>query len=165
MRFAELAKITTALLLFAFVLAMPAHAQNNKPVRSGNWYEDRASLNLSTNMVTLSFAQAPADKFLNITHVACDIETALGWVLAHTAVGGSTTSGAAGDLGRSQSIRGAAAAEVSQSFRYYSVVTDTFLKLGPGRFPFISISAASVVNAGPAQIIADCTIVGNLSDD
>ncbi|MGW1422393.1 hypothetical protein ACWAT4_20010 [Bradyrhizobium manausense] len=165
MRFAEFAKVIPALLGFLLVFAAPVQAQNNKPVRSGNWYEDRASINIGGNLATLWFAQAPADKFLNITHVACDIETALGWMLGRTSVGGSTTNGMAGDLGRSQSIRGTVEAEVSISFRYYSVVTDTFLKLGPGRFPFISITSASAPNASPSQVIADCTIVGNLSDD
>ena len=105
------------------------------------------------------------DKFLNITHVACDIHTALGWVLAHTTIGGSTNNGPTGDLGRTQTIRGSAAAEVSVSFRYYPVVSDTFLKLGPGRFPFITITSASTPNASPYEVSADCTIVGNWSDD
>jgi|EndMetStandDraft_6_1072998.scaffolds.fasta_scaffold06014_6 hypothetical protein len=165
MRFAEFAKIVAALLLLAIVFAAPAHAQNNKPVRSGTWYEDRASAMISNNMLTLWFAQAPTDKVLNITHVACDIHTALGWVLAHTTIGGSTNNGPSGDLGRTQTIRGSAEAEVSVSFRYYSVIADTFLKLGPGRFPFITITSASTANASPFQVSADCVIVGNLSDD
>jgi hypothetical protein len=161
MRFARLA----ATLLFSLIAYQgTAHAQNNKPIRSGNWYEDRASSSGSYT-VNLNFAQGPSDKLLNITRVSCDVYTPLALVLAHVSLGGSTASGS-GDLGRSQSIRGVSSPEISSSTRYYSIVTDSYLKLGPGRYPFIQFAtAASGVGPTASNVVADCTIVGNLSDD
>jgi hypothetical protein len=165
MHFTHFAKSAAASLLFMLGFVLPAHAQNNKPISSGTWYEDRAIFSNGSNILTLTFAQAPTDKFLNITNVACDIETSLGYVLGRVALGASTSSGGSGDLGRSQSIRGASPPEISVSTRYYSIVTQPYLKLGPGRFPFIQISIAIQTTGATASLLGDCVIVGNLTDN
>lgn len=76
-----------------------AHAQQNKPIRSGTWYEDRAVQSQSANTITLQFAQAPTDKFLNITNVACEIDTSIYQAVGGVFLTGGTTSGAT-DLDR-----------------------------------------------------------------
>ena len=76
MRFSKFAKCAAALVLLALVFAGPAHAQNNKPIVSGTWYEDRATVVVVNNYkAVLTFAQTPADKLLDVTHVTCAIAT------------------------------------------------------------------------------------------
>lgn len=159
-RFAQ----SVALLFSLVCFALPAQAQNNKPIVSGAWYEDRA-FNSGSGIVFLSFAQAPTNKFLNITHVACIVVTSTGLVLGQVTLGGSSTNGASGDLGRGQEIRGNATVEIGSSGRYYSIVTESYLKLGPGRYPFIYFLGAQGATGSGNSISVDCTIVGNLSDN
>lgn len=95
-----------AVLVCAVIIIIdPAYAQNNKPIRSGNWYEDRAVGTSNSSYLVLSFAQAPTDKFLNITHVFCNTSNSTDMNLGFASLGGSTASGGAGDLGRSQTFR------------------------------------------------------------
>jgi hypothetical protein len=158
-----------AVLFFSFVgfAASPVHAQNNKPVRSGNFYEDRASGSntaLSPD-VSLTFAQSPPDKLFNITDVACDIRVLGGQVLASVTLLVGTASGT-NDLGRPYPIRGNAIPEIRpQGTKYYSLVTNQiFYKVGPGRYPSITIHTDNDGSSLPS-VIANCVIVGNLTDD
>ena len=163
MRFARLAEFAAALLPFALAFAAPVHAQSNKPIISGTWYEDRASLSLSSSSVVLTFAQTPADKFLDVTHVACEILTLPAQYLAIVSLNAGSTSGST-DLGRPMSIRGNTTFEASNSTKYYSLVNDQILyKFGPGRFPSIRIGTA--YNSGNASVSANCVIVGELKDN
>jgi hypothetical protein len=163
MRFASLAEFAAALLLFALAFAAPAHAQNNKPIISGNWYEDRATQSVGSSATLLSFAQTPANKFLDITHVACTIFTLPTQVLATVTLNAGSTYGAT-DLGRPMSIRGNTTSEASPSTKYYSVVNDQIIyKFGPGRYPTIGVSTA--YNGGAATVYAECVIVGELKDN
>lgn len=160
MRFARSAAV---LLPFAVVLATPAHAQNNKPIISGTFYEDRASAVVNSSFVRLTLAQIPADKFLDVTHVACQIITQPTNFLALVNLQAGSTAGST-DRGRPMSIRGNTIAEGSNSTKYYSLVNDQILyKFGPGRYPSIEIGV--VFDTGGVLINADCVIVGELKDD
>lgn len=160
MRFANYARCAAALLLFALAFAGPARAQNNKPISSGTWYEDRASVSNSSYYAAPAFAQIPADKFLDITHVTCTIRVESGQNLTTVYLYAGSTSGSA-DLGRPMSIRGNTTFEAANSGKYYSLVTDQILyKFGPGRYPSIFVQADS-----GGQIFVDCVIVGELKDN
>lgn len=162
MRFSKFAKSTLGLLPLFGVLAGPAHAQNNKQIISGTWYEDRAEgFGGNIDALYLRFAQAPTDRFLNITQVNCSISSYNYQVLADVVLHAGTHSGYT-DLGRAQSVR-RSASTVTAAYNYYSVVTQTFYKMGPGRFPTIEILAPGTIN-GNTTITASCVIVGNLSD-
>ncbi|MBR0689390.1 hypothetical protein JQ594_25970 [Bradyrhizobium manausense] len=163
MRFAEFAKSAATALLFAVALAAPAHAQINKQVISGTWYEDRATANGNTNSLILTLTQVPANKFLNITHVACTIATQTSQVLDRVDLNTGSTSGNS-DLGRSYPLRGNVSPQVVASANSWSVVTDkVYFKIGPGRYPSISISTYSSGGATP-YVTASCVVVGDLSD-
>lgn len=158
--FAHVAMVVTGFLLLAVSFAAPAHAQNNMPIRSGVFYEDRAS-STSNGVVNLTFAQSPTDKFLNITNVACDIQLGANQALAYVEFNVGTTSGNP-DLGRNYPLRGIVTPEIaSNGAKYYSIVTNQiYYKMGPGRFPSIAVTSASTQTA-----YANCIIVGNLSDN
>ena len=162
MRFA---KYAAALVLFVLVFAAPTYAQNNKPIISGTWYEDRAASQIQgSSGIVLTFAQTPANKFLDITHVTCSILTQPTQFLAFVTLNAGSTSGA-NDLGRPMSIRGNAASEASTSIRYYSLVNDQIIyKLGPGRYPSILIGTA-LNGGGSPTLTVDCVIVGELKDN
>lgn len=154
-----------ALLLLSVSIAAPGWAQNNKQIISGTWYEDQAATpSVASGTATLTFAQTPANKFLNITHVACDIFVNSGQVLVLVRLQVGTSPGAS-DLGRSYPIKSTPnAPEAVLGVKLYSVVTDQiFYKIGPGRFPSIYIT--SLANSGSSLINPNCFIVGNLSDD
>lgn len=164
MRSTEFAKVAAAGLLLGLAFAAPAHAQNNKQIISGTYYEDQATNpGVSSGNATLTFAQTPANKFVNVTHVACDVFVTSAQVLTLLRLQVGTTSGAS-DLGRSYPIKNTPnAPEVVQSGKVYSVVTDQiFFKIGPGRFPSIFIVA---VGSATNSVAPNCFIVGTLSDD
>jgi hypothetical protein len=162
MLFSRFAQFAAALTLLATGLAAPAHAQNNKQIISGTWYEDRANAsNSANNQLILTFTQTPASQFLNITNIACSIT-----VLPSEGVGtmylvAGTTSGQ-GDLDRPYAIKGNATPETVGTSKYYSIVNQVFFKFGPGRFPSIVVNTAS---SGSSATSADCVIVGNLTDN
>jgi hypothetical protein len=163
MLFFRFAQSAVALFLLIVGFAAPVYAQQNKPITSGTFYEDRASGAISSTGLVLTFAQSPTNKFLNITDIACEIAVSSQQVLAQANFAAGTTSGAA-DLGRSYSIRGNAIPETTSANRYYSIVTNQiYYKMGPGRYP--SISFAAFATAGTGTITADCVIVGNLTDN
>jgi hypothetical protein len=165
MRFSKCAQSATTLFLFAIALAAPAHAQNNKQIISGTFYEDQATLpSTAAGIATLTFTQTPANKFLNITNVACDVFVSATQVLTLMRLQVGTNPGAS-DLGRSYPIKNTPSApEIIQNGKLYSVVTnEVFFKMGPGRFPSIFIVAAS--NGGALSMAPNCFIVGNLTDD
>ena len=162
MRFAQFVQSATLLLLFAVGLAMPAHAQANKPIISGTWYEDRASGFTANNQILLTLAQTPANKLLNITHVACTINTKSTQALLAVDLDVGSTSGSV-DLFRPYPIRGNVSPQVTNSTNSWSVVTDRiFYKVGPGRYPSINILTSS--DGASYAINATCIIVGELSD-
>lgn len=143
--------------------ASTAQAQNNKPLRSGAWYEDRAS-NSSTgyNGITLSFAPTPTDTFLNITNVACSIEVSSGQVIRSAALQIGTRSGE-NDLGRTYEVLGPASPQSDQIRKFYSVVTNGIhFKIGSGRYPSLFVTG-SVTNNQYFNV--SCTIVGNLTSN
>jgi hypothetical protein len=162
MHFARLLKLTV-LAVAAMVLAAPALAQNNKPIRSVDFYEDRASALANGQLgLALTFAQSPTDKFLNITNVACDIGVASTQSINTVTLFVGTASGQ-NDLGRTYPIKGNTTPELVASTKQYSIVTNqVFYKMGPGRFPSIAMGGAST---GSASITANCVIVGNLTDN
>ncbi|MGW1422395.1 hypothetical protein ACWAT4_20020 [Bradyrhizobium manausense] len=161
MHFIQFAKSAAALLLFVLTFAAPAHAQNNKQIISGTFYEDRASINGNFATATLTFTQTPSDKFLNITHVNCTISVLSNQILAVAELGVGTTPGAA-DLGRPMSVRGNTTGEAAGGSKYYSVITQVYYKIGPGRYPWLSIATAA--STGSFALNGACTIVGELTD-
>jgi hypothetical protein len=159
--FSRTVKSAAALALLIIGFAAPAHAQNNKQIISGTWYEDRAFGGNSTNTLVLTFAQTPTSQFLNITNVSCIVQVDSAQALISMFLTAGTTSGAE-DLGRPYSVKGSAVPETSGAFKWYSIVQNgIFYKFGPGRFPSIEIDTTST---GSSLISADCVIVGNLTD-
>jgi hypothetical protein len=110
MLFPRFAQTAAALLLSAIGFAAPVQAQNNKQIISGTWYEDRASNGGNQSDILLTFAQTPANQFLNVTNVACNFTAASGQVISTMNLFAGTTSGA-NDLGRTYSIKGSATSE------------------------------------------------------
>jgi hypothetical protein len=164
MHFSRLAQSTVALFLLIAGVTAPALAQNNKPITSGTFYEDRASNTVNSSDLALTFAQSPAGKFLNVTNVSCEISVSSTQALAFVNLTVGTSTGA-GDLGRPYSIRGNVSPETTGNgtSKYYSIVTNQiYYKMGPGRFPSIVISTA--YTSSPV-VSANCTIVGNLTDN
>jgi hypothetical protein len=161
MLFPRFAQSAAALTLLTIGFAAPAHAQNNKQIISGTWYEDRANAFGSGNgTVTLTYTQTPANQFLNITNVSCFVEVNSTQVVSSVTLFAGTTSGA-NDLGRPYYVRGTATPEIAGS-KFYSIVTNqVFYKFGPGRFPSIEIDAPS---SSTSATTASCIIVGNLTD-
>jgi hypothetical protein len=165
MLFSRFAQSAAALALLTFGLAAPAHAQNNKQIISGTWYEDRAAVGNGGNssLLLVTFAQTPANQFLNVTNVSCNVSVNSGQVITLMNLNAGTTSGQ-NDLGRPYSILGNVIPQTSGSFKYYSIVTNQiFFKFGPGRFPSIEID--SQTTGGSFSTFANCVIVGNLSDN
>jgi hypothetical protein len=66
MLFSRTIKSAAALVLLTIGFAAPVHAQFNKQIISGTWYEDRASSTNTSTQLTLTFAQTPANQFLNV---------------------------------------------------------------------------------------------------
>jgi hypothetical protein len=160
MLFFRFAQSAAALLLLTVGFSAPAHAQNNKQIISGTFYEDRAN-GAANSILVLTFAQTPANQFLNVTNVSCSVTVASAQVITAMTLYAGTTSGA-NDLGRPYSIKGSAAPETINTSKYYSIVTNqVYFKFGPGRFPTIEIDTQST---GQISISADCVIVGNLTD-
>ena len=165
MHFARFAK-TAALLLSSIGFALPAHAQNNKQIISGTFYEDRASANAGSNLeIVLQFTKTPADKHLNITNVSCDISVPLSGFVTILKLRAGSTPGS-NDLGRDYSLLGALTSQtVVASTRFNGVVTNqVFFKLGPGRYPSIFMNPNLSTGSGVAGTTANCVIVGNLTD-
>jgi hypothetical protein len=116
--------------------------------------------NTSTSSLTLEFTQTPANQFLNITNVSCNVTVNSAQVINAMTLNAGTTPGAT-DLGRGYEVMGNVAPQTS-SQKFYSIVTNrVFYKFGPGRFPSIEIDTGST---GGLSIIARCTIVGNLTE-
>lgn len=165
MHFARFVQFAAALVL-TLGFAASAHAQNNLPIRTGNYYIDQAATTASGSSLILTFAQTPTDKFLNITNISCAAiikspQIVQGWFLA---VG--TTLGA-NDLGRLYAIQGSVPPPevASDGSKIYSAIINGMLfKLGPGRYPSIIVNAPSNGNNNP-NINADCVITGNLTDN
>lgn len=152
-----------ALLLSVVGSSLPARAQNNKQVISGTFYEDQASGVATAQALLLKFVQTPANKFLNITNVNCNITTALSEVVADVRVQTGSVSGG-NDLGRDHSIRGTLSPETGSVYKYYGISNSAvYFKLGPGRYPSIYISTPTA-SAGSLFTAATCYIVGDLSD-
>jgi hypothetical protein len=162
MLFPRFAQSAAALLLLTIGFAAPVHAQQNKQIISGTFYEDRATNSSSAFIILLTFAQTPTNQFLNITNVSCSITVNSNQAILDVTLFAGTTSGAE-DLGRLYSVKGSATPEAIGNSKYYSIVTNqVFYKFGPGRFPSIEIDTATTGTfAGNAQ----CTIVGNLTDN
>jgi hypothetical protein len=163
MLFPRFAQTAAASLLLTIGVAAPVHAQQNKQIISGTWYEDRASnSNSASPSLTLTFAQTPTDKFLNITNVSCAVQTNSQQVIALMALYAGTTSGA-DDLGRPYSIMGSPIPQTTNTTNFYSIVQNgVFYKFGPGRFPTIEIDTQTT---GSFSTFANCVIVGNLTDN
>jgi hypothetical protein len=161
--FSRFAQSTAALALLTVGIVAPAHAQSNKQIISGTWYEDRASNNGSQSDILLTFAQTPTNQFLNITNVSCNVATTSTQIISAMNLIAGTTSGAV-DLGRPYEIKGNVTPETTSSVKFYSVVNNQiYYKFGPGRFPTIQI--ATVTSGGAVLINANCVIVGNLTDN
>jgi hypothetical protein len=161
MLFSRFTQSAVALALLTIGFAAPVHAQNNKQIISGTWYEDRAIGGNNAAALTLTFTQTPSDKFLNITNISCNVTTSSGQIIDAMNLFAGTTSGN-NDLNRPYEIRGSAIPETSGTSKSYSIVTNqVFFKFGPGRFPSILIET---VSSGSLETIGKCVIVGNLSD-
>jgi hypothetical protein len=161
MLISRFAQIAAALALLTLGLAAPTHAQFNKQIISGTWYEDRASGNSSTFSLILTFAQTPSNQFLNITNVSCNVETNSVQVISAMTLFAGTISGA-DDLGRLYEVRGSTTTETLAGSKFYSIVTNqVYFKFGPGRFPSIEIDTQT---SSTTVVGARCTIVGNLTD-
>jgi hypothetical protein len=160
MLFSRFAQFAAASLLLAAGSVAPAHAQNNKQIISGTWYEDRAALSSPTSVGSfgLTFTQTPANQFLNVTNVACQISTPAAQTVLDLNLYAGTTSGA-NDLGRPYPIMGNVTPQTTSTAKSYSIVTNQVYKFGPGRFPTIEIDTATT------GAFANCVIVGNLTDN
>jgi hypothetical protein len=155
-------RFAAALALLTIGFAAPVHAQNNKQVISGTWYEDRAAVSTSSSKTFLAFAQTPTDQFLNITNVSCSAAVLSAQVISDMTLNAGTTPGA-NDLGRPYVIRGNAIPETTSTSKYYSIVQNgIFYKFGPGRYPTIEIDTLST---GSFSSDVQCVIVGNLTDN
>jgi hypothetical protein len=164
MLFSRFVKSATALALLTIGFAAPVQAQQNKQVISGTWYEDRAQANnTGSSELMLTFAQTPTNQFLNITNIACNVTLNSVQVIIVMELLAGTTSGGF-DLGRTYEIKGNVTPETAIGLKYYSIVQNgIFYKFGPGRFPSIEIQTAA--SSGSSVISANCTIVGNLTDN
>jgi hypothetical protein len=163
MLFSRLAQSAAALLLLTIGFAAPVHAQVNKQIISGNWYEDRATLLSVPNntTITLTFAQTPTNQFLNITNVSCTVNVNSIQVISNMILYAGSTPGM-NDLARPYSIRGGGTPETNDTIKLYSIVQNgIFYKMGPGRYPSIEIDT---VSSGALTTSASCVIVGNLTD-
>jgi hypothetical protein len=161
MLFSRLAQSAAALLLLTVGFAAPAHAQNNKQIISGNWYEDRGSATANSSVLVVTFTQTPTNQFVNITNVSCAVQVSSAQAMTAVTLFAGTTPGAS-DLGRLYSVKGSATPEAIGTFKYYSVVSQIYYKFGPGRYPSIEIDMPST---GSFTGNANCTIVGNLTDN
>jgi len=151
-----------ALALLTVGFAAPAHAQSNKQIISGAFYEDRAFFDSFNPSFAVTFAQTPTNQFLNITNVSCSIIVGSSQIVSALFLEAGTTSGA-NDLGRPYSILGNVTPQTSGSSKFYSIVTNQiYFKFGPGRFPSIEIDTQST---GQVSMSANCVIVGNLTDN
>jgi hypothetical protein len=92
-----------ALALLTVGFAAPAHAQSNKQIISGAFYEDRAFFDSFNPSFAVTFAQTPTNQFLNITNVSCSIIVGSSQIVSALFLEAGTTSGA-NDLGRPYSI-------------------------------------------------------------
>jgi hypothetical protein len=165
MLFPRIAQSAAALFLLTVGFAAQAHAQNNKQIISGTWYEDRASFPGSSSgaTLTLTFAQTPTNQFLNITNVSCNVAVSSTQVITDVSLRAGTTSGA-NDLGRPYHVKGSTTPETILISKFYSIVTNqVYFKFGPGRFPSIEIDTAT---SGATEFIeSSCVIVGNLTEN
>jgi hypothetical protein len=162
MLFSHPAKSAFALLLLTIGFAAPAHAQLNKQIISGTWYEDRAAATNASSILTLTFTQTPTNQFLNITNVACTVGVTSAQIISGMSLLAGTTPGQ-NDLGRPYPVLGAATTQTTSTAKYYSVVTNQiYYKFGPGRFPSIQIDT---ISSGSLFTEANCVIVGNLTDN
>jgi hypothetical protein len=154
---------SAALLLLTFSFVAPVHAQNNKPITSGTFYEDRASAsNTNSSLFTLTFAQSPTNKLLNITNVSCSATVSSDQTISLITLFVGTASGQ-NDLGRPYSIKGSATPETIGPYKFYSIVTNQiYYKMGFGRYPTIQIGTLST---NSYSTDASCVIVGNLTDN
>jgi hypothetical protein len=162
MLFSRVAQSAAALLLLTIGFAAPVHAQGNKQIISGTWYEDRASAT-GSGILVLAFAQTPANQFLNITNVSCAVTVSSIQAISGMTLNAGTASGVS-DLNRPYSIRESATPETLAGNKYYFIVTNqVFYKFGPGRYPSIEID--TINTGGTTFIVSGCVIVGNLSDN
>jgi hypothetical protein len=162
MLFSRFAQTAAAFVLLTIGFAAPAHAQNNKQIISGNWYEDRAVTHIDSLNLTLTFAQTPTDKFLNVTNVSCTIQTAPNQSISEFYLQAGTSSGV-GDLGRPYPLKGNTTPEIVGTSKYYSVVTNQiYFKFGPGRFPSMIVNTST---SDLTFLTAECVMVGNLTDN
>jgi hypothetical protein len=164
MLFSRFAQSVAALLLLTIGITAPVHAQNNKQIISGTWYEDRATTTTpvsDSSMIVLTFAQTPSNQFLNITSVSCFLEMAAGQSAINMFLNAGSTSGAQ-DVSRPYFILGSAVPITSGGTKYYSIVNQIYYKFGPGRFPAIEIDTVSTASF---LAVANCVIVGNLTDN
>jgi hypothetical protein len=165
MLFSRFVQSAAALLLLTIGYGAPVHAQSNKQIVSGTWYEDRAVQAPAPNsQVILTFAQTPTDKFLNITNVSCNVTVVSTAAIDSMTLVAGSTSGAL-DLGRPYEIKGSVAPETVGGAKIYSIVTNqVFYKFGPGRFPSIVIDTIMSGSGSPSST-AICVIVGNLTEN
>jgi hypothetical protein len=164
MLFSRFAKSAATLALLTIGCAAPIHAQNNKQIISGTWYEDRANTNTGPGLLILKFAETPTNKFMNVTNVACQVATNANQFIGAMFLQGGTTYGN-DDLERIYSIKGNVSSDTDGVQKYYSIVQNgIFYKFGPGRFPSIEISTVATAT-GAVQTTAYCTIVGTLTDN
>jgi hypothetical protein len=162
MIFPRFAQSAVAFLLLTLGLAAPGHAQQNKQIISGTWYEDRAFNNNSASVLTMTFTQTPSDQFLNVTNVSCSVEVAPAQAMSTINLVAGTISGN-DDLGRPYPLKGNTTPEIAGPSKFYSIVTNQiYFKFGPGRFPSIVINTES---SGTFLTSAACVIVGNLTDN
>jgi hypothetical protein len=163
MPFSRFAQSAAALLLSTVGLAAAAHAQHNKPIISGTWYEDRAATVNSSSVILLTFAQTPANQFLNITNVSCFASVLSGQVLTGAFLHAGNTSGS-DDIGRVYPIMGNTTPVTVGDFTYFTFVTNQiYYKFGTSKFPTIEIDTLTTGSA--LQANAFCVIVGNLTNN
>jgi hypothetical protein len=163
MLFSRFAKSAATLFLLTVGFAAPVHAQQNKQIISGTWYEDQALAVVGSNQMVLTFAETPTNQFLNITNVSCNVEVTSAQVMTAMSLYSGSTSGSA-DTGRIYEIKGGGTPETIGTLKFYSIVTNQiFYKFGPGRFP--SIEMDTTTTGGTPLISTRCVIVGNLTDN
>jgi hypothetical protein len=163
MLFSRFAQSAAAFAILTVGFAAPVHAQFNKQIISGTWYEDRAgNTTNSSPTLDLAFTQTPSDKYLNITNVSCSITVTSAELVTGMSIQAGTTSGSV-DILRTYPIMGSATPVTSGTSRYYNIVQNgIFFKFGPGRFPTVEIDTATT---GASSVSAGCVIVGNLTDN
>ncbi|HEV2156318.1 hypothetical protein [Bradyrhizobium sp.] len=126
---------------------------NAGPTIYGTYYDETAANLSCTTNCTVNFSQLPSDKLLLVRKLNCFMSSQGRPVQAQFFVSDGT-----GPMPRHFSIPlPASPAPASNGFYYTTVDMDPEWLIGPGRFPYVSVSALP-----SGTLTVDCTLRGDL---